>query len=194
MEARPMGQLNFTNWSMRKPGVGESNWYDWCLFLDASTSELEAIQSVEYTLHPSFQNPIRRNRDRRTKFALFSEGWGTFEVKIRVAMNADGTLEQRYGLLLDIDNWPRPINLQPSTPDEARALEVLTESPRFRWRKISTIVRRLGVDQANTENILQQLYSSGLARMATFHSIDGADLWGATQRVGWSPEQAVPIV
>ena len=58
--------------------------YDWTVYLVADTATLNAIQEVHYVLHPSFPNPVRVVQDRRTRFALSSNGWGEFNIGVKV--------------------------------------------------------------------------------------------------------------
>jgi hypothetical protein len=175
---------------MLRPSADSRDWYDWCVFVKESPSQLEAIQSVEYTLHPTFPNPIRRTLDRTARFALFSDGWGEFTIRIRIETTEHQTFTQNYDLQLEKDNWPRPLDKFPHGADAKRCLDLLTDpNSKFRWRKVSTIMKKLGKDASTTGNILQGLRLVGLARPASFHSIDGQELWGATERVGLSPEQ-----
>ena len=39
---------------------------------------------MEYTLHPSFPDPVRTVLDREHRFAIMSNGWGSFLMEIRV--------------------------------------------------------------------------------------------------------------
>jgi transcription initiation factor IIF auxiliary subunit len=60
---------------------GNDRW-DWEAFLeDEGTGELDRVESVEYVLHPTFPNPIRRVNTPQNQFALRTNGWGTFQLK-----------------------------------------------------------------------------------------------------------------
>ena len=67
--------------------AGNGRW-DWTVFIQADEAALSEVKSVEYTLHPTFANPIRnvtdRGTDRQKAFPLSANGWGTFEVAIKV--------------------------------------------------------------------------------------------------------------
>jgi transcription initiation factor IIF auxiliary subunit len=66
--------------------VGDRRW-EWTVFVQASPETLKGINCVEYTLHPTFPDPVRRRcdlGDPRFPFALTTNGWGTFEIPIRV--------------------------------------------------------------------------------------------------------------
>ncbi len=57
---------------------------------------------MEYTLHPTFPNPVRTVRDRTTKFRLDTRGWGVFTIYVKVvakdgsAVMLSHALELRY--------------------------------------------------------------------------------------------------
>lgn len=73
--------------------VGNGRW-DWTVFISGSPGTIQKVKCVEYTLHPTFPNPVRRvcqTRDRRYPFALSTNGWGTFVIGIRVEM-VDGEI------------------------------------------------------------------------------------------------------
>ena len=63
-----------------------NEWWAWKVFITADEKVLNQIQCVEYTLHPTFTNPVRTvcKKGKDKAFALSSEGWGTFSIKIRV--------------------------------------------------------------------------------------------------------------
>lgn len=51
-------------------------------------SALDKIKYVQYTLHPTFPNPIRvvceRGPNDQEPFALHGDGWGEFDVGVKV--------------------------------------------------------------------------------------------------------------
>lgn len=68
--------------------AGGNRW-DWTVFIRASEDLLAQIRCVEYTLHPTFPDPVRtvcQQGSRDQAFALSSNGWGTFTIHIRVMM------------------------------------------------------------------------------------------------------------
>jgi hypothetical protein len=60
------------------------DWWQWSIWIDGSPKELQSIAAVTYTLHTTFQDPVRRVTDRRTKFRLETVGWGEFTIYARV--------------------------------------------------------------------------------------------------------------
>lgn len=70
------------------------DWWEWDAFLDDSgTGELSQVKYVEYFLHPTFDNPVRKITDRKNKFKLETGGWGTFKLKAFVYFN-DGNRQK----------------------------------------------------------------------------------------------------
>lgn len=66
--------------------LGNSRW-SWTVFLTGPKEALETVSYVEYTLHPTFPNPVQRvdrTADPRYPFGLTATGWGTFTVGIKV--------------------------------------------------------------------------------------------------------------
>jgi transcription initiation factor IIF auxiliary subunit len=58
------------------------DWWEWEAFLDDEGSgELSKVDYVEYVLHETFPDPIRRVKSPEGGFRLKTEGWGTFELK-----------------------------------------------------------------------------------------------------------------
>ena len=57
-------------------------WWDWEAFLDDSGSgELSNVDYVEYILHPTFHQPIKKITNPLGGFVLKAAGWGTFMLK-----------------------------------------------------------------------------------------------------------------
>jgi prokaryotic YEATS domain/Caspase domain len=88
----PIGNLviKANNTSRYAGQVDGQNRWDWTIFIDADQDTLSQIRCVEYTLHESFPDPVRTVCTSGTKFALSSNGWGTFTIKIKVILK-DGS-------------------------------------------------------------------------------------------------------
>lgn len=63
--------------------------YEWTIFPVAEKEMLDRIASVEYTLHPSFKEPVVTVRDAGNNFAYTTVGWGEFTVYATVNFNDD---------------------------------------------------------------------------------------------------------
>ena len=60
------------------------DWWKWAVWIEAPDEALDSIEFVEWTLHPSFPNPIRKINNRASKFRLETGGWGVFQIVARV--------------------------------------------------------------------------------------------------------------
>ncbi len=75
-----------------------NQWWKWSLWIEASDEDLDRIESVTYTLHPTFPEPIRTETDRASKFQLRSAGWGIFTIPIEVRLKDGRTIEVEHDL------------------------------------------------------------------------------------------------
>ena len=71
--------------------VGADQW-NWAVWLEGSLEQLDAVESVEYTLHPTFPKPVRLVHDRSTNFRLEASGWGTFLLHAKIARKDGGVI------------------------------------------------------------------------------------------------------
>ena len=63
--------------------------YNWTLFILAPKRQLDKISYVEYTLHPSLPNPIRKAYDPDSNFSIDGFAYAEFDVYVLV-MNKNG--------------------------------------------------------------------------------------------------------
>jgi NAD-dependent SIR2 family protein deacetylase len=68
--------------------------HDWGLYL--ANESLPYVKQVEYTLHPTFQNPVRTLNN--APFKLECTGWGTFDVKVKIALKNGTVLSAVHSL------------------------------------------------------------------------------------------------
>jgi hypothetical protein len=181
-----MTELRFDNYSrVSKPG--ERPTYEWCVFLDESAEVAETIKSVRYHLHPTFPQPLQVRTSAKQRFALFSKGWGSFEIFIEIEMKSGEMQRTSHQLKLRDGNWPT--GPEPSTvtePLQARLLEMLSEMD-YRWRRLGTLVNKAEAPEEAVHAALAALRDLGLARPSPKKASDGQVLWGATKRVGLMP-------
>ena len=62
------------------------DWWEWAVWVEGRDDALDQIDFVEWTLHPTFPNPIRKIYDRASNFRLETGGWGVFQIVARVQM------------------------------------------------------------------------------------------------------------
>ena len=92
--------------------VGGGRW-DWTIYIDADASTLEQIECVEYQLHPTFQNPLRKVCKPDTKFALSSNGWGTFNIGVNIIYKDRHTQQLKHELVFKEKSAISPLNVMP---------------------------------------------------------------------------------
>lgn len=83
--------------------VSDRRW-DWSIWLAGPTSELDQIDCVTYTLHPTFPNPVRKIRTRRGGFRLQSSGWGEFTIYIDITQKNGEHFQLRHDLKLSLES------------------------------------------------------------------------------------------
>jgi len=71
----------------------EPGWWEWSIYIKGTPDEIKQIRCVEYTLHPSFPNPVRLVCTPNNHFLLTARGWGTFKVPIKVMLK-DGSIRE----------------------------------------------------------------------------------------------------
>jgi len=82
-----------------------SDWWKWSVWLDGTAKELDQVDHVVYTLHPTFPTPIRRVDDRESSFRLESAGWGEFEIYLSIFLKDGRTRKRKHWLRL---RYPEP--------------------------------------------------------------------------------------
>ena len=98
-----MAKLN--NYAMEEKPRKGSRWFRWKVFLDAPPEELESIEEVKYTLHPTFPEPVQVRKDKGNKFALESSGWGEFTIQADIRFRDGHSETLTYWLDLGAP-WP----------------------------------------------------------------------------------------
>jgi len=179
-------KVSFKNYSLLTKKKSDQNWYEWCVFVDDGPNVLNSIKAVEYTLHPSFPDPIRLVEDRASCFALFSAGWGGFTIKVRVVLVDGSVLSTSHFLRLQGENWPRELLHGNLNEDTAKVYKALFHE-KYQWRQFDTLVKNTQLSKETVTEILEQLQKDNLARKAYYPSINNKDLWGATAVVGIKP-------
>lgn len=79
------------------------DWWEWSVWLEGAKKELDAIDHVVYTLHPTFPNPVVTATNRATGFRLNSSGWGEFTIYLQIK-NKDGSTNKRRHYLKLFDS------------------------------------------------------------------------------------------
>ncbi len=80
--------------------AGKGYW-DWEIHLEGSDDELDRVKYVEYVLHETFPDPIRKISDRSSGFQLETSGWGTFRVYITIKLRTGSEIEESLNISFD---------------------------------------------------------------------------------------------
>lgn len=81
------------------------DWWEWAVWIEAPDKVLDEIEYVEYKLHPTFPDPVRRTTNRNEKFLIESAGWGEFMIGVEISTRKGEHLKRQHWLTLD---YPAP--------------------------------------------------------------------------------------
>jgi len=81
------------------------NWWNWSVWIDAPSTLLNDIESVDYKLHSTFPDPLQHRTNRQEKFLLTSSGWGEFTINAEIKLKNGKALTKRHWLTLE---YPQP--------------------------------------------------------------------------------------
>lgn len=179
--------IKFSNYSLWIGKKHDHNWFEWCVFVDEDFETLKNIKYVEYILHPTFPDPIRRTIDRSQKFALYSSGWGEFIIRIKVGFEDGKVINDKYSLSLDTDNWLKKDMPSDFENTDATLVYKSLKHEKYRWRKLATIIKATNFSEDKIKAILKDLENDHLVRKSPFKSIDNREMWGVTSIVGCFP-------
>jgi hypothetical protein len=86
--------------------AGKDHWR-WSVWLEGTDGELDGVDFVVYTLHPTFSDPVRRVEDRASAFRLDSSGWGEFAIHAAVHHRGGRVEKLEHWLTLssDVGEW-----------------------------------------------------------------------------------------
>jgi hypothetical protein len=121
---------------------GGNDWWNWSVWIEAPARELDQIEYVEYTLHPTFPDRVRRQTNRAEKFRIDSAGWGEFNIKVEV--------KPREGKPLKMEHW-----LTLEYPDQTSSSVTSTPAPSSKEGKVRpAIFLSAGVSDLRMGNAL----------------------------------------
>lgn len=78
---------------------GNDQW-KWSVWLEGTDQELDQVQSVIYTLHPTFPKPVQVKKDPKKKFRLDALGWGEFQIQLAIRMKTGDVRQETHWLRL----------------------------------------------------------------------------------------------
>jgi transcription initiation factor IIF auxiliary subunit len=76
--------------------------YNVAIWIEGSPSELDSVNHVEYTLHPSFKQPARTSSDRESKFLITIWTWGTFKIDVAIHLRNGAVRHVQYYLSYEL--------------------------------------------------------------------------------------------
>jgi hypothetical protein len=79
----------------------DQGWWNWSVWLDGPSEELDNVESVTYLLHSTFPNPVREIVDRDNAFRLDARGWGEFMIRATVLFRDGATRQLSHWLVLE---------------------------------------------------------------------------------------------
>lgn len=77
------------------------DWWEWSVWIEGNDTDLDTIEYVIYTLHPTFTQPVRKETDRKSKFRLDTGGWGVFTIFIEVVLKSGEKIHLKHALTLE---------------------------------------------------------------------------------------------
>jgi hypothetical protein len=86
-----------------------NSWWNWSVWLDGTDEELGQIEYVEYTLHPTFPQPVHRIANLETGFQLKTSGWGSFMISLEIKYKDGGSKKLTHWLMLNYPNKKEPM-------------------------------------------------------------------------------------
>ncbi|MVT09998.1 pYEATS domain-containing protein [Chitinophaga tropicalis] len=76
------------------------DWWEWWIWIEADKEDLDIVDHVIYTLHPTFYEPVQTVKDREEKFKLLTEGWGTFTIHAKIVLQDSTEIPLKHKLHL----------------------------------------------------------------------------------------------
>lgn len=181
-------KIRFNNYSMLVERKPDYDWYDWCVFVDEDLQIVNNISSVQYTLHPTFPDPIKKVENNDNCFALIGSGWGGFRIKIKVNMKDGAIVNSEHFLILAKASWPKKEKPNSFEDEETESVYSALFHKKHRWRQVITVSKLTNLSERKVLKILKNLEEDDLVRKAHYKTIHGVDLWGATAVVGILPK------
>ena len=85
----------------------DEDWWQWSVQLKDSRPELDKVKYVEYSLHPTFPQPVRRISNRDSNFKLETAGWGEFPIDAKVVYKDGSEIKLKHELELKYPSGER---------------------------------------------------------------------------------------
>ena len=76
------------------------DYFEWSIWIENGELDVSEIDYVEYLLHRTFKNRLRKVTDVSTGFKLNSKGWGEFRIEISIIKKNRETIQMAHWLVL----------------------------------------------------------------------------------------------
>lgn len=86
-----------------KKDSNRKDYYKWEVWIENGENDISEIDYVEYLLHSTFNNRLRKSTDASSSFKIESSGWGEFRVEITIAKKSGTTFQMAHWLKLSDD-------------------------------------------------------------------------------------------
>ncbi|HXB17107.1 MAG TPA: pYEATS domain-containing protein [Solirubrobacteraceae bacterium] len=131
--------------------IGDGRW-QWAVWISGPDAELDAIAYVEYTLHPTFAEPVRRVEDRSAKFRLEETGSAGFEINARAVRRDTGIEELHHALRLDGGG---PSQSPDTASSQPVALVSFGSADAELGQEVQDLLGKLGFETVATDDTLE---------------------------------------
>lgn len=183
------------------------DFWNWSVWVDAEDSELNAIESVEYTLHQTFHDPVRLITDRKSKFKLSTSGWGTFTIYAKIRKEDGEVIDLEHELELHYPDESDPTSRGEAETEglESGKGEVSTKSDtdkkdsviekrieeslnnsQFKWRTLRRVAIEAGISEEDAADKLRANQNVRFDR----NSKSGETIVGLKEKVGDTPSSS----
>lgn len=171
--------------SRAEPG---QDWWHWSVWIEASESELDDITFVDWHLHPTFPDPVRRRTNRDEQFRLDASGWGEFEVRAEVDRGGAKTLLSHQLILF---------SAAAPGPDQPRKTVMVSGSPidRDAVAKVASELTDRGyrvMDSLELDSV-EMHEATGLDADLVVEVVDDPKAW-SRQEVQVARESGIPVI
>jgi len=182
---------------------GKDSW-KWSVWVEGDNTELDSVESVEYTLHPTFPNPVQVKNDRASKFKLTTSGWGTFTIYAKIRKNDGDVVDLEHQLVLNypdeleavLKDGPRrsvssrrgsrsgKVSSRSGASDSLidKRIEESLKHPKYAWRTLGRVAIVAGVSEEEAADKLRANESVRFGR-----NKKGQTIVGLKNRVGDTP-------
>ena len=129
-----------------------SRTWEWSVWLESSPEDLGTVHHVVYTLHPSYETPVRMVTNRSSRFELSDVASGRFTVRARVVKSDSSEVRLETDLAMKYQSGdPAECIDKPGQSDGPAEIAALAEQ--FKARKAFRYARRLLDSALHHENI-----------------------------------------